>query len=171
MAKDNIDALLGFVKNAGKRHVKVQVAWATVKSVDWDTKTMVATGVADDLDYNDVLLGLGACYRKPKVGTKCLLGLIENNDAASFLIEAEELELVEWNGGVNEGLVKVKALEDNLNALKNYVEAINASLPGAFRAVGASSAANGANGASSYNLAMTGQNIQFVDMQNEKIKH
>ena len=80
------------INEMAQRHVKVQTVWARVKSVDWDSRLMVATGVVDNLDYEDVQLGIGFRYIKPKIGTMCLLGLIENNDAATYLIEAAEVE-------------------------------------------------------------------------------
>jgi hypothetical protein len=43
-------------------------------------------------------------------------------------------------------------------------------LPSAFNAVGASTAASGAAGATSYNTSMTGKTISFSDMENTKIK-
>lgn len=86
---NNISEFEQLLNSMAKGHVKVQTAWVIVKSVDWDSKTMVATGVLDDLDYNGVLLGLGNNYRKPVINSKCLIGLIENQDAAAFLIEAE----------------------------------------------------------------------------------
>lgn len=45
---------------------EIQTAWVTVKSVDWEDKTMIATGLIDDLDYFDVLLGLQAQYKNLK---------------------------------------------------------------------------------------------------------
>jgi len=75
-----------------KETVQVQTAYAICKSVDWEKKTMVATGQTDDLDYIDVKLGFGAEYKKPVVGALCLIGLVENQSANAFLIEASELE-------------------------------------------------------------------------------
>jgi len=72
--------------------IPVQTVWAVCKSVDWDNKTMVATGQTDDLDYDDVSLGRGAEFKKPKPGTICLLGIEENNTASAYLIEATELD-------------------------------------------------------------------------------
>lgn len=89
------DEIAQFKKNMNAMaagHVKVQTVWARVKSVDWDEKKMVATGVRDDLDYDDVLLGLGNVYTKPKVDTICLLGIIENQEAHTFLISADEVD-------------------------------------------------------------------------------
>lgn len=70
----------------------VQTVWATCKSVDWDNKKMVATGQTDNLDYEDVLLGNGFEFKKPKQDTICLLGIIQNNSAMVFLIDAVEIE-------------------------------------------------------------------------------
>lgn len=183
---DSVRKLAEILGNAGKKHIKVQTAWATVKEVDWEAKTMVATGVADALDYLDVSLGIGAVYRKPKAGTRCLLGIIEDNVAATFLIDAGELEELTiestvktnlksvetvFNSGDFGGLVKIQELKENLDQLKSFTEAIHSSLPGAFTAIGAGSAAAGTSGANSYSGAMTGQSIQFQDMENKKVKH
>lgn len=65
---------------------------ATVKSVDWPNRKMVATGLVDDLEYYDVLLGLGHVDKKPRVGSKCLLGIIGNHEAFTFLVHAAEVE-------------------------------------------------------------------------------
>ena len=75
-----------------KGNAKVQTHWVEVVEVDWNTKTMTAKGLTDDLEFYDVLLGLGVFYKKPKVGAKCLIGLILNNEAATFLIEAEAVD-------------------------------------------------------------------------------
>ncbi len=75
------------------------------------------------------------------------------------------------NGGKLGGLVMIKELKENLDNLKKYVEAINSALPSAFSAVGASTAANGALGAQSYQGSMVGKNIQFENMENDKVKH
>ncbi|MGY0426007.1 MAG: hypothetical protein ACWIPI_04140 [Polaribacter sp.] len=75
-----------------KGNAKVQTHWAEVVEVDWNTKTMTAKGLTDDLEFYDVLLGIGSVYKKPTVGAKCLIGLILNNEAATFLIEAEAVE-------------------------------------------------------------------------------
>ncbi|MRG45497.1 hypothetical protein GFS24_10245 [Chitinophaga sp. SYP-B3965] len=88
----NIRQFGDLLNNLSKGHVKVQTCWAKVKSIDWDKRTMVVTGVTDDLEYYDTSLGLGSYYRKPVVGSLCLIGLINNQDAASFLIDAEQIE-------------------------------------------------------------------------------
>ncbi|WP_435135708.1 hypothetical protein [Formosa sp. A9] len=71
---------------------KIQTHWATVSEIDWEAKTMTATGTADNLPFYDVLLGLGDCYVKPKIGARCLIGTILNQEAATFLIGCSNLE-------------------------------------------------------------------------------
>lgn len=85
--------------------IPIQTSWANVKSVDWEKKTMTATGLIDNLDNFDVLLGIGSQARKPKVGTKCLIGIIANSPNA-FLIEADELEEIYFKSGESEFTIK-----------------------------------------------------------------
>jgi hypothetical protein len=84
-----------FVELLGKKlreETPIQTVWSTCKSVDWDNKTMVATGLVDDLDFHDVNLGIGSVYKKPKVGSKCIIGIINNKVADAFLIECGDVE-------------------------------------------------------------------------------
>lgn len=76
-----------------------------------------------------------------------------------------------FNGGDLRGLVKITELENNLNSLKTFVEAMHRSLPPAFTAVLAALSANGALGAQSYTASMAGKMIRFEDMENRKVKH
>lgn len=87
-----IDEFQRLLKEQQTKAVNPQLIWGVVVAVDWDKKTMTAKSVVDGLKYFNVLLGLGSFYRKPKVGTKCLLGVLGNKKAATFLIEAEAFE-------------------------------------------------------------------------------
>lgn len=93
----NIQEFKKILQGQTKEMIEVQTHWVVTKSVDWDTKRMVATGLLDGLDFSNVLLGLGSVYLKPTPKSKCLIGLINNNPASAFLIEAEEIEAVEIN--------------------------------------------------------------------------
>lgn len=95
----NLIELAYNLRKMAQNQVKVQTIWAVVKEVDWDDKTMIATGVSDELDYLDVKLGLGGRNVKPEIGSYCLLGVIENQEAAAFLIEAEQVEEYSLNAG------------------------------------------------------------------------
>lgn len=104
-----------------KSQVPIQTEWVTVKSVNWGDKTMVGTGELNDLDYEDILLGLGAVYKKPKVGSLALVGKI-NNSAGCFLIDCEGYDEIEVNSKlttlqVKEKGVKIKKGNDDLRAV------------------------------------------------------
>ena len=105
---------------------QAQLRFAVCKSVNWSEKTMTAVGVSDDAPYKGVQLGFGYVDIKPKKDTVCLIGILEGREALTFLINAEDVELVEVksgtieiNGGKNGGLVKIKELTDKLNLLVN----------------------------------------------------
>lgn len=204
------DELVKYRKNLNRiveSHVPVQTVWAKVKSVDWGKKTMVATGVVDDLDYFDVLLGLGQPVTieggegqsiighkliKPKAGSLCLLGIINNQEAASYLINAVEVEeevitigedysltaknvyvdaeSTVFNGGGNGGLVIDAKADINLDKIKSYVQA----LQGATRvAVTALESLVGGPGTltTPFDNSMLLVDMNFEDMENGEVKH
>ena len=57
----------------------IQTVLVEVKEVDWGERTMTVIGIDDELEYYDVLLGLGSVNVKPKVGSNCLIGFINLN--------------------------------------------------------------------------------------------
>lgn len=75
--------------------IPTQVEWVKVQSVNWQEKTMVAIGETNDLEYHDIVLGLGAMNIKPKLETMALIGSI-NNGEAGYLIQAEEIDQIEY---------------------------------------------------------------------------
>ena len=87
------------------------VTWAIVQDVDWGAKTMTATGLADELPYYNVQLGLGSFYRKPVVGTKVLLGVPELQGADTFLIECEAYEEAIYVSGDSTFVIKESGFE------------------------------------------------------------
>lgn len=91
---DEITALVEAMKGMGKDHVKVQTAWGSVREIDWQERTCTVRGEMDGVDFFDVLLGLGAVQIRPVIGTKVLIGIIENEEAQAFVIDAEEIEEV-----------------------------------------------------------------------------
>lgn len=93
-----------------KDQVPIQTEWVKVKSVDWDNKLMTATGEENELDYEDILLGLGAVYKRPKVGALALVGKV-NNSAAGFLIDCEAYDEIEVNSKVTRLQVKEKGVK------------------------------------------------------------
>lgn len=130
----DIDKLIQSLKGVGNKPQLAQLCWATCTSVDWEAKTMEAKGVADDLSYYDVMLGLGFLDIKPKAGAMCIIGVLEGQSAYTFLITASEVEEVQLNSDkliINEGengsLVKIEALKERLNTCeKKFNDLINA---------------------------------------------
>ncbi len=130
MSKE-IDEFIRLSKEQSKDFVKPQIVWGTVKSVDWSSKTMTATSVVDELDYFNVLLGLGSVYRKPKVGSKCLLGVIQNHASATFLIECEDFEQIQVKSNDSEftidqsGFTIKKGEEDLKSVLTDFMNEVS----------------------------------------------
>lgn len=113
-----------------KEAIPVQTVWATVKEVDWEAKTMTATGLEDDLDFFDVLLGIGDQYSKPVIGSKCLIGSISNSPN-NFFICAEQVEETVFKRGETELTIKedgfiLKQSNENLRTVFNdMIDEIN----------------------------------------------
>lgn len=131
---DAIGKLVENMKRGNDGARQAQIRFVECVSVDWDNKTMDAKGTGDGVEYLDVILGFGYSDIKPVAGSLCLIGIIDGQEVVTFLINAEEVELVEtkaekivFNGGKNAGLVKVKELTEKVNALEkdlNLVKAI-----------------------------------------------
>lgn len=120
-----------------------QIRFATCKEVDWEEKTMTAIGGTDDLEYYDVSLGFGYLIIKPKIGTDCIIGILDGEESITFLIDAKEVEEIIINEGKNGGLIKIQELTDKINELvdwcKNHTHT-NASFSGTIGGVSATGA-------------------------------
>ncbi|GAB6123083.1 hypothetical protein [Dysgonomonas termitidis] len=118
-----------FAENIGRKTQEArqaQIRFVECVSVDWENKTMDARGTGDGGEYRDVALGFGYTDIKPAVGSTCLIGIIDGQEVVTFLINAEDVELVEtkagkiiFNGGGNDGLVNAPELTKRINALEN----------------------------------------------------
>lgn len=91
----SLDKLKQTITELIKRNIPIQTIWVTVSEVDWEERTMTAIGIDDEVEYYDVLLGLGSVDLKPIIGSNCLIGIIENKDTSSFLLLADEVEEIE----------------------------------------------------------------------------
>lgn len=96
--------------------IPTQTVLVEVKEVNWDDRTMTVIGVDDELEYYDVLLGLGSVDVKPKVGSNCLIGFINNSETLPFLIMADEVEEIDIKSDqcqfkVNDGFLLKKENE------------------------------------------------------------
>ncbi|MEH0008008.1 MAG: hypothetical protein V6Z82_04740 [Flavobacteriales bacterium] len=102
----NIQDFGGLLSAHVQAHIKVQTHWCRVKEVTWDDKTFTCIGVADDLPFYNVSLGLGSFYRRPEKNSLCLIGVIENADTDAFLIDAEAFDKAVWQSGESELTIK-----------------------------------------------------------------
>lgn len=117
-----------------KRHLngkmRATIRWATCTSVDWDAKTMDCVGVSDDLEYFDVALGFGSVDTKPAVNSDCLIAILEGDESVAFLLYANEVELLQFNGGENGGLTITPELVEQLNKTNELLQAVIAVISG-----------------------------------------
>lgn len=100
-----------------REKVPVQLVWAQCVSSDIDQGTM--TAMREDIEYHDVLLGLGGHLVAPTANSKVLLLVIENKPAATILLHAESITEQRINGKDLGGLVKADELASRLNVLEN----------------------------------------------------
>lgn len=157
-----------------KRHLndsmKATLRWVECTAVDWDAQTMTATD-SDDLEYFDVLLGVGTVVVKPVLNTDCLIAIVEGDEATAFLLYADEAELTQFNGGKNGGLAitpkLAEELEKNNAILQALMDVINSDPPIVETGNGAASALQAALKAS-----ITAKELgDFTDIEDTKITH
>ena len=149
---------------------QAQLRFAVCKSVDWNEKIMTAVGVSDEVPYEGVQLGFGFMDIKPKPETVCLIGILEGKEALTFLINAEDVELVEVksekieiNGGNLGGMVKVEEMVNWMAKLYGDLQTLKTQLSTHI------TAGNGAPLGLIFNPSTP--NPQVKTFANEKITH
>jgi len=156
---------------------QAQLRFVTCKSVDWGDKTMTAIGVSDDVPYEDVQLGFGYVDVKPKPDTVCLIGILEGKEVLTFLVNAEDVELVEIKSGtikINDGkngAVKLKDLQDNLEKLKEYTEFLANLIFTVFAPIDSSLLSGALNIAKTTTWETKKTAFTFKNMEDTKILH
>lgn len=150
--------------------------WATVREVDQEEKTMTVVGVRDDLEYYDVELGLGSVFIYPAAGSTVLIGVVEGDAAAAFLLSAEKAERIEieadveivLNGGGRGGMVVIGRLVEALNKVQQDVNNLKTAVSGWVPvAQDGGGALKGALG------SWVGESLELskeTDLENEKVK-
>ena len=81
--------------------------------------------------------------------------------------DADPVE-VTINGGKNQGLVKIRELENNLEEIKNYLIALKTAIK---TGLGATHPAASAAAVEAFDIAMAAKDINFRDMENDRVKH
>lgn len=173
---NEVDKFISFFNRRVETAKQAQLRFVTCKSVNWEERTMTATGVHDDVDYLDVQLGFGYVDIKPKKDTVCLIGILEGNEALAFLINAEDVELAEvnaeqinFNGAQNGGLCNTPELKTQLEKMTSRIDGIIDALT------------NAQTGAQDGGAMFKGQVVamlqtlvnkeDFSQIENENIKH
>ena len=87
------------------------------------------------------------------------------------IVDLKDDKSITFNGGDNGGLVIIQELRDSLNSLKTYCETMKEAVSAGLKAVGASTSANGASGASAFDTAMISARIEIKNMENTDINH
>ncbi|REC47879.1 MULTISPECIES: hypothetical protein [Chryseobacterium] len=98
MSKE-IDVFTTLLARKNKLQQALVLQWAKVTSVDWENKTCDAKGIDDDLEFFDVLIGVGSFDVKPKVGSLIIIGIINNDETTPVLLSAEEVDKIEIKAG------------------------------------------------------------------------
>jgi hypothetical protein len=120
----------------------------------------------------------------PQAGSFVLVGIVENLKTEAVLLRCSEVEKVKlkiggqtlridkngfvFNDGKNDGLVKIEKLEQNLDNIKNYLNALNSAIASGLSATVAN---GGAAAATAFSTAMQNTPLNLVEMENEKITH
>lgn len=94
MSKE-LDDLASVLGRENKRAQTMSIQWAKVTAVNWDERTCDAKGLRDELEFYDILIGVGSIDVKPKVGSLIIIGIINNDETTSFLLSAEEIDSIE----------------------------------------------------------------------------
>lgn len=155
---------------------QAQLRWVKAIKIDWEEKTMDAMGIADELEYYNIQLGTGSIFMKPKPDTICLIGILEGQEAAGFLLSACELEeitvdaetLINLNAGELGGLVIVGELVKKLNAMEKDLNKLKQVFFGWTPAPNDGGAA--LKGALASYMSASITETQEKDISNEKIK-
>ena len=125
----SLDKLKQTLSELHTSKIPTQTVLVQVKEVNWDERTMTVIGVTDELEYYDVLLGLGSVNVKPKIGSSCLIGFINNSETLPFLIMADQVEEIEIKSDqcqfkVNDGFLLKKQNETMAKLMSDLLKEI-----------------------------------------------
>lgn len=137
----SLDKLRQTLADRVKSSIPTQIFWCKAKEIDWEEKTMTADSLNEgEAGFFNIQLGIGSEFKKPKAGSYCLIGIIENDDTAPFLIWSEKLEEIDLIVGECEFQVKdgfllkkenetlKKLMGDFIQACRNMVFQTNAGI-------------------------------------------
>ena len=167
--------------------IPVPFAWARVKSVDKEAKTAVCIDTIAELEYYDVLLGLGSVLPVPTTDTRVLLGITGGTGEASFILWAQQVDeyLIAVENGFNLSLNSDGTMTINGDScgglpitpkLKEQLEKMTKRIDSAFDLLkqvpsGALHPNTGAWTGIYEPIVASLEKEDFSEIENEKIKH
>lgn len=169
-------SIQGMVKGTGKAGCFT----AKVKAVNDDTCSVELDGLTlTDVRLRAVVNGENSkILVTPETGSYVLVADLAGDLSQLVVVGYSEVKKIEvdtdkiiFNGGNNNGLVKIEELKRNLNSLKRYVEAMTSAVSSGLTAVGEYTAASGEAGKTAFESKMTPYSINFEDMEDTKITH
>jgi hypothetical protein len=179
----DIEQIINGLRNLAKQR-PISVA-AQVVSVDKTQRT--CTVEHDGLTYEDIRLNAvidnngNTSYIVPKPNSWVMITFIETSDTEAYITATSEVDEIIYtakkisitadetifNTGDFGGLVKIKELENNLNQLKTYCEGLKKAIQAGFTTL---SPIDGTASVTTFNTASAALLINYVKMENEKIK-
>jgi hypothetical protein len=152
----------------------MQVQMAIVKKVNKNKCTCAVAFVNEDADLNNVRLRALSDDKTtgfliyPKVGSKVLVGFIDNKNTAAFVCSFSEIENIVINDGELGGLVKVKELMKQMQLIQANFETLKAANIAAYSMLAGLDSSASLNAFNSATTAM--QTVDTSNLENEKIK-
>ena len=169
--------------------IPVQSLLAEVQSVDANKRTCVVKGLRDDLELEDVLLGVAegeGNWNKPKVKSTVMVSIIENMEGAAYVSQFSQVDEVYMNcyGGATFSLqsdgkvrangetwsvVKAESLQSVMDTNKQFITVFKAVL-----ATPVNEPGNGSLSAfqTALNSALSSMNWgDHSQIHNDKVKH
>ena len=137
-------------------------------------------GKAEMVKIRSVLNGnTSGLFIEPEINSSVIIGMADGILEDMTLVCASEIKAVKiipsgeliLRGDEYGGLVKISDLNDNLTAIKQHLNNLQAAITSGISAVGAGPAANGATGATAFTNAMAGKVLDFKNMENKEVKH
>lgn len=124
------DALADSMKHKVKSELSTQIEWAEVKKVSADGKSCDVQMLTDKegVITEDISTQFTAnMTMKPKVGSKCLVAHIMNDDSEGLLVWCEEVEKLNINGDTLGGLPISSKIAERIMRLETQLAALCAS--------------------------------------------
>ncbi|HXU28019.1 MAG TPA: hypothetical protein VN698_12385 [Bacteroidia bacterium] len=158
------------IKSLAKKQGMICI-WAVCKSVSIADTSCTIT--VDDLDIENIDLGTSksGVVLYPTQGSDVLVMFVDDS-LTGRVIDASQTDNVELMGDANGGIPIAQEILDNLNAIKTHLNAQDVAIAAGLTSVGQyPSSAIGTAAATAYTTAVNASPVNFVSMENQKVKH